>query len=791
VSGPPRDDARVVHPEAVPVQVVKALVYLGAAWLLLDPSTIMQSLLPSTRSGVDGEPALATTIGLVTASVAVVLACVLAAVAIRKRLRPRAALILGAGAFLFGWLTSAVVRDNTAIAGALGVEGTVWTSEILFFGVAFLGALFTVRYLAQRSRVFSVIEALIAVFSVVYTFASHRYCQLNQPRSLVDWLLEHGVSDPQPVFYAIGTTVMLLAIVMFMRRQTAWKTLFSMVVAIGVGVSVFFFIETDNLCDSPKPPPWAQNPPGDKEEPASEDEDGDGQGQKGEDKDGDGKPDDEQDGDGKGNGGQPDKDGKGQGQGDGRDGPQGGGGGDGQSPYGKPPPNSPQPVAVVAFHDDYDAQNQVLYFRQQVQSRFDQTHLSVDTSGKYDQDVITTYPTVGPVVAGPGENPDFFTTLPTSVYLLADHPQPISLGQAAELRPLENPNPDLFVAAYDVSSYVLPEKLDRLLGRSSIPDDWDEATREHYTEIPDDPRYRALSDEVLRDIDLRFYDDDLMKALLIKEWLEKNGYYTLKETHTDETDPTASFLFGSLRGYCVHFANAAVFLFRSQGIASRVAVGYGVDTSKRSGGSNLLILGNMAHAWPEIHLDGVGWITFDVYPEQSDEPPQQIIDQSLESMLGEIARKDPTGGRADDPDAATFPFGAILIVLGLLIAAGVAALYGVKAFRRAAPLVAGDAGKHRWAMRAVLDTFADVGVVRQRGETREEFARRVADVTPSFDALTMAHLRATLGRPGSAAAPGEQIRDLYGRVRAEYRAKIPIHRRLFGAMNPIGWLLVR
>ncbi|TNF24993.1 MAG: hypothetical protein EP329_23865 [Deltaproteobacteria bacterium] len=768
-------DARHLGAEAIPVQIVKVIVYLGAGWLILAP--------------------LATPVGIGAAGVAVVIASVLAGVAVRKRLRPRAALTLGAGAFAVGWLASSLVRNSATLAGGLGVEGTVWTSDALFFGVALLGALFSVRYLAQRSRLVSVLEAAIAVFSVVYTFASHRYCQLNQPRDLVDWLLEQGISDPQPVLYGIGTAVMLLAIVMFMRRQSAWKTLFSMAVAIGVGVGVYFFIETDNLCNSPKPPPWAQKIGDEGEEKsAKDDQDGDPAG--GQDKDGDGKPDKDQNGGGGGKGDKDkdkdDKGGKGQGGGDGRDGPQGGGGsGDGDSPYGKPPPNSPQPVAVVAFHDDYDAKDQVLYFRQQVQSRFDQTHLSVDSSGKYDKDVITTYPTTGPVTAGPGENPDLFTTLPTSVYLLADHPQPISLGQAAELRPLDNPNPDLFVASYDVTSYVLPERLDRLLGRKSVPDDWDEATAEHYTEIPDDPRYRALSDEILRDIDLRFYDDDLMKALLIKEWLEKHGYYTLKETHTDATDPTASFLFGTLRGYCVHFANAAVFLFRSQGIAARVAVGYGVDTSKRAGGSNLLILGNMAHAWPEIHLEGVGWITFDVYPEQSDEPPQQIVDQSLESMLGEIARKDPTGGRADDPDAAAFPFGAILLVLGLLAAALGVALYGVKVFRRLAPLLTGERDKHRWAMRAILDTFADVGVVRQRGETREAFARRVADVTPTFDALTMAHLRAALGHPGASAAPGATVRDLYRQVRAEYRHKVPLYRRLYGALNPIGWLMVR
>ena len=754
VSTPPRAP-RTIGAEAIAVQAVKAIVYLGAGWLMLAP--------------------LATPVGIGAAGVAVVLACVLAGVAIRLRLRPRAALGFAVAAFAAGWLLSLLVRKSPAIAGGLGVEGTVWTSDILFFGVALLGLLFGIRYLAQRSRLVSVLEAGVAVFSVVYTFANHRYCQFNQPRDLVDWLLEHGISDPQPVLFGVGASVMLLAVVMFMRRQSAWKTLFSMVVAGAVGVGVYFFIKTDNLCDISKPPPWAQKLGDDDKKDAQDDKDKDGGG---------GQGDKDKDKDGKGGKG-------GKGDNNQKDGPQGGGGkGDGQSPYGKPPPNAPQPVAVVAFHDDYESKEGILYFRQQVQSRFDQSHLSVDTSGRYDHDVITTYPTTAPVAAGPGENADLFTTLPTSVYLLADHPQPISLGQAKELRPLENPNPGMFVAAYDVTSYVLSEDPSRLLGRKSVPSAWDAATREHYTEIPDDPRYASLSNEILRDIDLRFYDDDLMKALLIKEWLEKHGYYTLKETHVDATDPTADFLFGSLRGYCVHFANAAVFLFRSQGIAARVAVGYAVDTRKRAGGSNLLILGNMAHAWPEIYLDGVGWISFDVYPEQSDEPPQQIVDQNLESMLGEIARKDPTGGRADDPDANPFPFVLILVILACCVAAFVTGLYGIKVFRRLAPSLLRDRERHRWALRATLDAFADIGVVRQRGETREDFARRLGAVTPSLGALTMANLRAALGRSGTA-APGSEVRALYRQVRAEYRKQIPLHRRLAGALNPIGWLLVR
>jgi len=443
-------------------------------------------------------------------------------------------------------------------------------------------------------------------------------------------------------------------------------------------------------------------------------------------------------------------------------------------------------VAVVTFHDDFEPQDPVLYFRQQVFSTFDQTHLSADTTGKYDRDVITKFPTQGEVLAENPPDASFHKRVPTSMFLISDHPQPVALSHASVLRPLDNPNPNLFVAAYEVSSLALETEWRRLLGRKSIPAQWDGETRAHYTEYPNDPRYLSLSDEVLRDLDPRYLDDDLMRAIMIKRYLEKNGFYTLKETHQDETDPTASFLFGSLRGYCVHFAHAAVFLLRSQGIAARVAVGYGVDTARRGSGSSMLILGNMAHAWPEIYLDGVGWVTFDVYPEQSDEPPQEIVDQDLASMLGEIARNDPTGGMSATGKRTPFPWQAILFILASLAGAVVVSAYGIKLARRLLPALAGASSTHRWAMRAALDRLADLGLVRAPGETREHFADRLRPLAPSLRPLTMTHYRAALGGgpPGASATEARRYLHL---VKQDLGRVLPWWKRLLAALNPIGW----
>ena len=87
----------------------------------------------------------------------------------------------------------------------------------------------------------------------------------------------------------------------------------------------------------------------------------------------------------------------------------------------------------------------------------------------------------------------------------------------------------------------------------------------------------------------------ILSSLAVKRYLEKNGYYTLSEKHLGAKDPAASFLFGNLRGYCVHFAHSAVALLRSLGVASRVALGYAVDLRARGDGSALVIMGDTAH----------------------------------------------------------------------------------------------------------------------------------------------------------------------------------------------------
>lgn len=79
-------------------------------------------------------------------------------------------------------------------------------------------------------------------------------------------------------------------------------------------------------------------------------------------------------------------------------------------------------------------------------------------------------------------------------------------------------------------------------------------------------------------------------------------------------DPLSYFLFGSHRGYCVHFATAMVVLARAAGLPARMASGY--VTGHREG-LDWVVEGSDAHAWPEIFFAGNGWVPFEPTPGYS------------------------------------------------------------------------------------------------------------------------------------------------------------------------------
>ena len=129
---------------------------------------------------------------------------------------------------------------------------------------------------------------------------------------------------------------------------------------------------------------------------------------------------------------------------------------------------------------------------------------------------------------------------------------------------------------------------------------------------------------------------------------------------------------------------------------------------------------------------------------------------------------------------------ALLAFLMTLVVSG----YGVKFWRRMSPAFSGWEALPRVAYRAELDRLAEARLRRDDGESREAFAERIVEASPTFGALTQVNVASAFGR-GEHAPPIGEMRRLARAVRREVAHAVPWHHRLLGWINPFSWLGAR
>ncbi len=154
----------------------------------------------------------------------------------------------------------------------------------------------------------------------------------------------------------------------------------------------------------------------------------------------------------------------------------------------------------------------------------------------------------------------------------------------------------------------------------------------YYTYMPRDPKWSRISTLTQQVTAGKTLPVD--KVLAIRDWfLSKDPAGQPLFKYTDNPGipdlPSASklmyFLFENRKGYCAYYAGATLFMLRSLGIPSRIAVGF--LTVDRSGGKNpgwYWYYADQAHAWVQVYFPGFGWLDFDTTVGNSDarESPQ-------------------------------------------------------------------------------------------------------------------------------------------------------------------------
>lgn len=136
-----------------------------------------------------------------------------------------------------------------------------------------------------------------------------------------------------------------------------------------------------------------------------------------------------------------------------------------------------------------------------------------------------------------------------------------------------------------------------------------------YLDIPEN--LRSMLEKMLPEgsFDGAHEDYGAAKRAILQNLTGKYAYSETPAKTPAETGFIEAFLSEGQSGYSVHFASAAVMMFRYYGIPARYVEGY-LITPKAVSDSNGTVYVNEkdAHAWVEFYQDAVGWIPFEVTP---------------------------------------------------------------------------------------------------------------------------------------------------------------------------------
>ncbi len=202
----------------------------------------------------------------------------------------------------------------------------------------------------------------------------------------------------------------------------------------------------------------------------------------------------------------------------------------------------------------------------------------------------------------------------------------------------------LTLPASDIAKMPLPfepNKKEKTQGSSAQapasrprPDYWQERLpKTHYMQLPAkkiSSRVRNLAKTVTKDAKTPYE-----KALALRDYLRKNYPYKLNAEPTPKNKESADFfLFELKEGHCEYFATALVVLARSIRLPARIATGFSPGNYNTM--DNFFeVYEYHAHAWTQIFIEDMGWLTFDATP------PSQIVSRTTPLGIGSL--RDPFG----------------------------------------------------------------------------------------------------------------------------------------------------
>lgn len=197
--------------------------------------------------------------------------------------------------------------------------------------------------------------------------------------------------------------------------------------------------------------------------------------------------------------------------------------------------------------------------------------------------------------------------------------------------------------------------------------DYEAFVAEEYVKLPNTDAMQRLTETFSPDIP--DYDLPLEQRLTaIRNYIWDRAEYTLQPgAQPPDQDFVEYFLTTGHRGYCAHYASAAVVLCRMAGIPARYCQGYVLT-------QNDFILGRMddsfeinipddqAHAWAEIYVKGYGWLPFeftetvvDTWHQPIETAPTETVTVPVTTTTETVTTADSTANTTASSGSASAP----------------------------------------------------------------------------------------------------------------------------------------
>ncbi len=242
-------------------------------------------------------------------------------------------------------------------------------------------------------------------------------------------------------------------------------------------------------------------------------------------------------------------------------------------------------------------------------------------------------------------------------------------------------------------------------------------------------------------------ESKLERLKAIEKALSRLSYTTRPGSIPDDIDTPGKFLdyfvFDKKGGYCTYFATAFTLLARAEGMPARYVQGLSVPFD---GLKTVLVTENMAHAWPEVYFEGVGWIPFEPTPGYYSirYTPWELVDE------GEVIMEAPAQGMPPMPeptpniqDIEEVPeeeeteesIDADAIILGFIIALLLSViiltvdimicrvLYKKKALEN----------RYKWEIERCIAVLARLGIKKKDDETLDDLQRIMEETYKTWD----------------------------------------------------------